>query len=60
MSFDRFHEHADQIHRLYIDGGMGEQEFRGAWTSMIMAPTFTEEIPEIRRVIAVDVEEEES
>lgn len=54
-SFDRFHEHADQIHRLYIDGGIGEQGFRGAWTSMVMAPTFTEKIPEIQKYVRFDV-----
>ena len=55
LSFDRFHTHADQIHRLYIDGGIGEQTFRGAWTSMTMAPTFTDEIPEIERFVRFDV-----
>lgn len=54
-SFDRFHEHADQIHRLYIDGGIGDQGFRGAWTSMVMAPTFTREIPEIESFVRFDV-----
>lgn len=54
-SFDRFHEHADQIYRLYIDGGIGDQSFRGAWTSMTMAPTFTEEIPEIEKFVRFDV-----
>ncbi len=55
ISYDRFHVHADRIHRLYIDGGIGEQSFRGAWTSMIMAPTFTEEIPEIEKFVRFDV-----
>ena len=55
LSYDRFHEHSDRIHRLYIDGGIGEQNFRGAWTSMIMAPTFTEEIPEIEKFVRFDV-----
>ncbi len=54
-SFDRFHEHANEIHRLYIDGGIGDQSFRGAWTSMTMAPTFTEEIPEIEKFVRFDV-----
>ncbi len=55
LSFDRFNENSDRIHRLYIDGVMGDQEFRGAWTSMIMAPTFTEEIPEIENFVRFDV-----
>lgn len=55
VSFDRFHEHKQRIHRLYIDGVMGEQSFRGAWTSMVMAPTFTEEIPEIETYVRFDV-----
>jgi putative ABC transport system permease protein len=55
LSYDRFHEHTHRIHRLYIDGGIGEQSFRGAWTSMIMAPTFTEEIPEIEKFVRFDV-----
>ncbi len=54
-SFDRFHTNADRIYRLYIDGGIGEQTFRGAWTSMTMAPTFTEEIPEIEKFVRFDV-----
>lgn len=54
-SFDRFHENANEIHRLYIDGGIGAQSFRGAWTSMTMAPTFTEEIPEIEKFVRFDV-----
>ncbi len=55
VSFDRFHENSHRIHRLYINGLMGEQSFRGAWTSMIMAPTFTEEIPEIDEYVRFDV-----
>ena len=55
VSFDRFHLHKQRIHRLYIDGVMGEQSFRGAWTSMVMAPTFTEEIPEIETYVRFDV-----
>jgi putative ABC transport system permease protein len=55
LSFDRFHEHKHRIHRLYIDGVIGEQPFRGAWTSMVMAPTFTSEIPEIDAYVRFDV-----
>ena len=55
VSFDRFHEHKQRIHRLYIDGVIGEQSFRGAWTSMVMAPTFSGEIPEIENYVRFDV-----
>jgi putative ABC transport system permease protein len=55
LSFDRFNENKQRIYRLYINGEMGEQSFRGPWTSMIMAPTFTEEIPEIEKYVRFDV-----
>jgi len=55
VSFDRFHEHRQDIYRLYIDGSIGDQSFRGAWTSMIMAQTFAEEIPEIEKFVRLDV-----
>lgn len=55
ISFDRFHEHKHRIHRLYIDGEIGGQHFRGAWTSMAMAPTFTEEIPEVEDYVRFDI-----
>ena len=55
LSYDRFHGHSDRIYRLYIDGVMGDQTFRGAWTSMIMAPTFTDEIAEIENFVRFDV-----
>ena len=55
LTFDRFHEKSDRICRLYIDGVMGAQSFRGAWTSRIMAPTFAAEIPEIEKYVRFDV-----
>jgi len=55
LSFDRFHEHRQRIYRLYIDGNIGEQAFRGAWTSMIMAQTFAAEIQEIEQFVRLDV-----
>jgi len=55
LSFDRFNENRDRIYRLYIDGDIGDQSFRGAWTSMVMAPTFTSEIPEIENFARFDI-----
>ena len=55
VSFDRFHENRQRIYRLYIDGNIGDQSFRGAWTSMVMAQTFAAEIPEIEKFVRFDV-----
>ncbi len=55
LSYDRYHKESHRIYRLYIDGVMSEQSFRGAVTSMIMAPTFAEEIPEIEKFVRFDV-----
>ena len=46
-SYDRFHERSEDIYRLYLDGKMAGEEFRGAWNSPIFGPTFHEEIPDI-------------
>jgi putative ABC transport system permease protein len=46
-SYDRFHENGGEIYRLYIEGKMAGQEFKGAWGNPNYGPTFYEEIPEI-------------
>ena len=46
-SYDRFHKRSADIYRLYLDGKMAGEEFKGAWNSPIFGPTFHEEIPEI-------------
>ena len=46
-SYDRFYNRAEDIYRLYLDGKMAGEEFKGAWNSPIFGPTFNEEIPEI-------------
>ena len=55
LSFDRFQAHRHRIHRMYIDGVIGGQSFRGAWTSMAMAPAFKEEIPEVQDYVRFDI-----
>lgn len=55
LSFDRFHEKSERICRLYIDVLMGESAFRGALTAVAMAPTFSDEIPEIEKYVRLDV-----
>jgi putative ABC transport system permease protein len=56
LSFDRFHQNRQRIYRLYIDGTIGDQSFRRASSSMLMAPAFTEEIPGIQNFLRFDVD----
>ena len=53
-SYDRFHERAGDIYRLYLDGKMAGEEFKGAWNSPIFGPTFHEEIPDIEQFCRFD------
>jgi putative ABC transport system permease protein len=53
-SYDRFNERSADIYRLYIDGKMSGEEFKGAWNSPIAGPTFYEEIPEIENFCRFD------
>ena len=43
-SYDKFHDRSADIYRLYLDGKMAGEEFKGAWNSPIFGPTFHEEI----------------
>jgi putative ABC transport system permease protein len=47
LSYDKFHEKGDRIYRLYLDGKIGEQELKSAWTAVPTAPAFLEEFPEL-------------
>ncbi len=53
-SYDRFNERSADIYRLYIDGKMTGEEFKGAWNSPITGPTLYEEIPEIENFCRFD------
>jgi len=53
-SFDRFNTRAADIYRLYVDGKMTGEEFKGAWNSPIFGPSFHEEIPEIENFCRFD------
>ena len=39
-SYDKFNERSADIYRLYLDGKMAGEEFKGAWNSPIFGPTF--------------------
>src|SRR6056297_833287 len=55
ISFDRFHEKADRIYRVYVDGNIGNQQFRGAWTSYTLAPSVTSEIDDVQDYVRLEV-----
>ncbi len=55
ISFDRFNEKSDQIYRMYVDGEIGEQNFKGAWTSYTMAPTLTRELESIEDFVRIEM-----
>lgn len=53
ISFDRYHEKSDRIYRMYIDGEVGEQSLRGAWTSYAMAPTLAKELESVKDFVRI-------
>jgi putative ABC transport system permease protein len=53
-SYDRFNERAANIYRLYLDGKISGEEFKGAWNAPIYGPTLYEEIPEIENFCRFD------
>lgn len=53
-SYDRFNERSADIYRLYIEGKMTGEEFKGAWNAPITGPTLYEEIPEIENFCRFD------
>lgn len=55
ISFDRFNEKSDQIYRMYVDGNIGDQNFRGAWTSYTMAPTLSSELESIEEFVRIEM-----
>lgn len=54
VSYDRFHDNAKQMYRMYLDGKMAGQRIKGAWNSPIFGPTFYEEMPEINNYCRFD------
>ncbi|HMB90275.1 MAG TPA: ABC transporter permease [Rhodothermales bacterium] len=47
LSYDRYHEHADRVHRVLLDGALNGQEFTTVSTSAPMARVLPQEYPEI-------------
>lgn len=47
LSFDRFHSKSDRIYRIYLDGKMGTNMFRGPATPAPMATALMADYPEV-------------
>jgi len=47
LSYDKFHDKADRIFRLILNGKIGEEEMMGAWTAVPAAAAFVDEFPEV-------------
>jgi putative ABC transport system permease protein len=47
LSYDKFHEKADRIYRLILDGKIGEEEMLSAWTAVPIAAALVQEFPEV-------------
>jgi putative ABC transport system permease protein len=47
LSYDRFHENADQIHRIYIDGKIAGDEIIGAISCAPIGATMMKDYPEV-------------
>lgn len=53
-SYDKFNQKKDRLYRVVLDGKIGGQEIRGAWTSVPMGPTLVKEIPEVEDFLRMD------
>lgn len=51
LSYDRFHQHAERIHRLATHVKIGETEFTGAAASAAVAQTLVDEVPEVEMAV---------
>ena len=50
LSFDRHHQNADRIYRVYVQARVTDQ-WRGAWTAPPMAAAMKAELPEIEETV---------
>lgn len=53
-SYDRFNTKKDRIFRLILDGKIGGQQIKGAYTSATMGPTMANEFPEIEAFLRLN------
>jgi len=50
LSYDRFHQKADRIYRLYVHGKVGNDEFKGLRTSNLAKEALISEFSEVEHV----------
>jgi putative ABC transport system permease protein len=53
LTYDRFHEKSDQIHRVWISGSMPATEMRHAVTSPPMAEALLNDYPEVEQAVRI-------
>ena len=53
MTYDRFHEKSDRIHRVWISGSMPATEMRHAVTSPPMAEALLNDYPEVEQAVRI-------
>jgi putative ABC transport system permease protein len=53
-SYDRFNLKKDRLFRVVLDGKIGGQEIKGAWTSAPMGPVLVKEVPEVEDFLRMD------
>jgi putative ABC transport system permease protein len=53
LTYDRFHEKSDRIHRIWISGSMPATEMRHAVTSPPMAEALLNEYPEVEQAVRI-------
>ncbi|MFO7843307.1 MAG: FtsX-like permease family protein [Bacteroidales bacterium] len=51
LSYDNFHEKSERIYRVILDGKIGGQEIKGAYTSSPAGPAMLEEFPEVENFV---------
>lgn len=63
LSYDKYHENADQIYRVGIDANMQGTELKAFFTGAPVGRTFVDEIPEVinsARVVKIQINEDEA
>jgi putative ABC transport system permease protein len=55
ISYDKFHEKADRIYRVILDGKIGEQELQVAYTCSPLGPALLNEVPEIEAFNRINI-----